>query len=327
MKKTMKLLSLIAVVVLMSGCVKYDIGMEVGKDNSVSISLTSAISNSLADYASDSDDSEKSALEKKGYTVKEYKDDKWTGFTYTKKYDNIDKISTKDSVKVELSDIMDSEKEDIKYFFQKKSSLFKTTYVANFTIDTTSDSSDETDESTTADDSTTSNDMIDTEGMTEAMMTSMELNYHITLPVKADEHNATTVSNDGKELSWKLEYGKVNEIKYEFTKTNTTALYGCVIGGVLLILLVVILVVLKVSKKKKPNNNEVPGPGSVEVKNEPSGQVVPPVTDQEEVKPVPTEQPTPMGTSQEEVKTEPSVPVSETQPPQVEDTSSNDNNV
>ena len=93
MKKTMKLLSLLAVVVLMSGCVKYDIGMEIGKDKSVNVAIISAIDSTLMGNEQTVDEDEIKALEDKGFTATKYEDDNWNGYTLTKKYKNIDEIS------------------------------------------------------------------------------------------------------------------------------------------------------------------------------------------------------------------------------------------
>ena len=43
-----------------------------------------------------------------------------------------------------------------------------------------------------------------------------DLEYKVTLPEKPISSNATTVSEDGKTLTWKMTYRKKNSVQYEF---------------------------------------------------------------------------------------------------------------
>lgn len=240
MKKTMKLLSLLAVVILMSGCVKYDIGMEIRKDKSVNISIISAVDSSLMGDEQTVDEDEIKALEDKGFTATKYEDDNWNGYTLTKKYKNIDEISSKDPVTVELTDLASNEKDNIATFFQKKSGLFTTKYIANFTLDARSDEDDESDEEMDE----------DMQQLLDRMTASMELNYHVTLPSKASSSNATKVSDDGKTLTWNLKFNEVNDIKYEFAIINPITVAIAVGIGALVIMLVVLFILKGRGQKK-----------------------------------------------------------------------------
>ena len=269
MKKTIKLLSLMLVVILMSGCVKCDVGMTIGDDSSGTIEVTSAISKSMMDSLSGSgattteseDEDESQAMKDKGFEEKEYNEGDWQGVTYSKKYKNIDDLSTDKPVTVNLNDLIDSEKEEVTTYFQKKSSLFKTTYVANFTIDLSSEE----------------------EGMDSSSLqsfaSSMEFNYHVSLPVKAGTNNATKVSDDEKVLTWDLEYGKINEVKYEFSKVNVMAYV--IVGVVALLVLIVVVYFIVNSMKKKKNNNvngAAPQPMTAgPMPNQPVNDPVPPM--------------------------------------------------
>ena len=240
MKKSMKLLAILFFVVLMSGCVKYNFKMEVGKDKSVSIEIIDAIDKDYSSYGSY--ETEATAAETKGFTKEPYEDEEWIGYKLTKKYENIDEISSEEAITVELMDILKSDKEEPKAYFQKKSGLFKTTYIANFTVNTSSDDEDEEEE-----DSTTTEDEEEDDGA--------DISYTIVLPVKAGANDATTVSEDGKTLTWKLDNGKLNTVKYEFSLINTTmiivvaAVAVVVVGGV---------IVIVIKGKKKPNGGGVP---------------------------------------------------------------------
>lgn len=43
-----------------------------------------------------------------------------------------------------------------------------------------------------------------------------DLEYKVTLPEKPISSNATSVSEDGKTLTWKMTYRKKNSVQYEF---------------------------------------------------------------------------------------------------------------
>jgi len=243
MKKTMKLFSLLLIVVLMSGCVKYNINMEVGKDKSVTIEVISAMEETY--YNSESVKEEAEVAEKKGFKIEEYSQDNWKGSKFVKKYDNIDKISSDKKVTVELSDIIDESKEDIKVYFQKKSSIFKTTYIANFTVDmSTEDDSNEYD----------------------SLASSMDLKYVVKLPTAANKQNTKTISEDGKTLTWNLQYGKVNEINYEFSMVNT--MVYVIVGAIAVVLVGGIIFVVMNQKKKKNNMQPMNGPMQAPTTNE-----------------------------------------------------------
>lgn len=233
--KKMKLFSLLLLIVLMTGCVKYNIGMEVGKDKSVTITIIDAIQSDYSSYGDTEDEAD--TMAEKGFTKEEYNEEGWVGFKLTKKYKNINDISSKDAVKVELSDILDEDKDEIKVYFQKKESLLKTTYIANFTIDMGSGDSSYS-----------------------SYASSMDLKYSVKLPVKSDKQNATSVSEDGKTLTWNLTYGKVNEINYEFSMTNKTVY---VAAGAIVAIVIIAIIFVVASKKKKnpmPMNGGMPAP-------------------------------------------------------------------
>lgn len=266
MKKRMKLLSILLLVVFMSGCVKYNYTMEIGSDKSVMIEIIDAIAVDYESYGSY--ETEATAAEAKGFTKEDYKTDDWIGYKLTKKYDNIDDISSEEAVTVELSDILNDEKDDIKVYFQKKKSLFKTTYVANFTI-TIEDSSYSDDEEETTEE--------DTE---EDSDDGTDLSYKVILPVKADSSNATSKSEDEKELSWDLTYGDTTEIKYEFSMVNT--MMYIVVAAVAAIIVIGVIFVVTSSKKKnkgtgstnmnttvpnQPMNNGMPNPSGEQPNN------------------------------------------------------------
>lgn len=247
--KKFKFLSIFAIILLCSGCMKYSVGMFIGSDKNVNFELIYALDKEMWGDMLDQDEIKETdnEMEKDGYTVKPYTEGKWIGSVYTKNMGKLDDISTTDVINVNLSNIFDEDEneEETKYYFQKIVDGKKTTYVASFTIDA-SDGEAEDDE-----------EEMDMSSFTD----SMELTYTVTLPVKADSNNATTVSEDGKTLTWNLEYGKVTNINYQFSfgsndvannnASNSNNTLYIVIGCAGAVVIGTVVVLLINNKKKK----------------------------------------------------------------------------
>jgi hypothetical protein len=238
MKKIVKIFSLIIITTFLTGCIKYDIGMEIGKDKSVVITIINASKNNLGSDIEKTNSNNADTLETKGYIKELYKEDSWSGYKMTKKYKNIDDISTNDTITVELSDLLDKNKEEIKVFFQKKKSFFKTTYKANFTININAN-----------EDGSTNHEY-------DNYKDKMELKYTVKLPSASINQNTTNITNDGRTLTWNLEYGKVNKINYEFSMVKVSS-YVLIISIIIIILAIVTIIIRKKNNKKtgKHKNN------------------------------------------------------------------------
>lgn len=222
MKKRMKIFIILLIVFLMPGCAKYSFEMEIKKDKSVNIQIISAVEEGYEDDSYIEDD--RKAAISKNFNIRSYNDDEYVGYIFTKTYPNIDDISTENEITVELRDLLIKEKKEPKYYFQKKESLFKTTYIANFTLDISDANS--------------------------SYLNSIE--YKITLPTKVKNSNASTTSNNGKTLKWDLKTSKTNKIFFEYEEKNH--LYTLVIAAITGIAITT-LIFLKVTSKKIRNNN------------------------------------------------------------------------
>jgi hypothetical protein len=95
-------------------------------------------------------------------------------------------------------------------------------------------------------------------GLDQLLYDQMNLNFILTLPVKPQDHNATSVSEGGKTLTWKIRPGETNPIHLTVKVPNP-------ITWVILILLLVIGIVTGIVlriRKRKRNRNQPPGSGS-----------------------------------------------------------------
>ena len=91
---------------------------------------------------------------------------------------------------------------------------------------------------------------------TEGYDINSDIKFIVTLPNKPISHNATTVSEDGKTLTWDLADKDTQNIQFEFSLINPLLIYGIIGGAVLLLIIIIILIVVKIKKKKNNQNTE-----------------------------------------------------------------------
>ena len=261
MKRVSKLLlTFVLVLSLMTGCVKYDVSMEVKDDKSVTLEIlygmeidTSMMEDDTdtstdddyyfeddSDYEEEEDDSSVSVedykyLEEAGYKVEEYKEETEDkvlgGVKITKTFKNIDDITSDKKIEVDFQKLFEEENKDklkdVKFFYKEDGN-----YKANLIFDFSTD-----------------------DGMDYSSYQSMfDLKYSIKLPTEAVSNNAKTVSEDKKELTWEFEYGKKNTVEFAFKLANNTIyiIIGAVAGVAVLAVLVVVM-----TRKPKPVNMSV----------------------------------------------------------------------
>lgn len=254
MKKYCKYLFIVLATFMLSGCYKITTNMTVNSDKSMDFEMIYAFDmktmEGLGGTTSDDDnlDNSENDLEdeiiseeemketfgKKGFDVKAYsnteENHEWKGVIITKKYNNIDDISKSEEKVVVMTDGTSNDEFvfDDSQLFSLNSGIYKANFLYNFT----SGEDDTTDYS--------------------AYSSMLDLKYTVTLPGKVISNNATTVSSDGKTLTWNLEIGKKNEINYEFSlnenTTNTALIIGVALGAVVLIVVAIIFVVKKSNK-------------------------------------------------------------------------------
>lgn len=246
MKKYLKIVLSFVLVLSLTGCVKYNMNMEVKSDKSVDLELIYAIDYSGMSQFGDTDEAEAEFdeginvddydfLSQKGFKVEQFKDEsnnkKYTGIKITKTYKTIDDITKEEDKTIDINKVLgDAENFDDSQFFSKKGN----TYKASLLFDFNEGSGDE-----------------ETMDM-GSMADSFELKYTIKLPAKAKTNNATEVSKDGKTLTWNLKYGEKNQVDFTFdlgNNSNTLMYVG--IGVAALVIVGAVVIVLS----KKKNNN------------------------------------------------------------------------
>ena len=247
MKKYFKTFLALIMVFALTGCVKYNMNMEVNANKEVKLELIYAIDTSYMEQFNTNEENQDDTtteaedddtnngvkaedynfLKEKGYTVEEFKEEKdgkkYNGVKISKTFKSIDDITKEEEKSIDINKLLgDKDTFDDSQFFSKKGNTYKADLVFNFKEN--------------GDDSMGS------------LGNNFDLKYSIKLPVKAKEDNATEKSADGKTLTWNLKYGEENKINYSFelNKNNTIIYIG--IGVSILVVAGIATVILK--KKK-----------------------------------------------------------------------------
>lgn len=219
MKKTIGLvMALILVLISLTGCVNINYEVKVNKNGSGDISYIYGFSketlNSLQMTAEDMVKSMKEQATESNYTVETYEDDEIAGFKAQK---HVDDLSSEMSMQEAFGEEYVKEKEGNGINIKK--SLFTREYSQNVQIDLTSLSE---------------------------LGDSVKMTYRVTLPAKSKTNNATEVN--GKELTWNLKAGEVNQI--EFTATGINILPIIIIVLVVLVVAGAVITFVILKKKK-----------------------------------------------------------------------------
>jgi len=284
MKKGFKLLCVMAIIFMTTGCVKIDINMDINKDKSMNLTLLEAVDEKLLQGSGETafDEDQIKELEKEGYKVQKYNKDGMIGVNLTKKINNIDKISTTDSITGNLSIYAESNQNEDNYLFTIEKGLFKNKYIANLNASDAStitdqaeglNSNNETNEETTIEN--TENDMaldildeqfnteeeIDEEfsqntDLEQLIDTGMKMNFTVNLPYKALNNNADKIDNHGKTLTWDLLTNENQNIEFEFELYNMTNIYIAIGLGIILLILIIILIIKKIKNNKNGKDIE-----------------------------------------------------------------------
>lgn len=271
--KGFKLMVIVCTMILLTGCVKYDMTMDITKED-VKVGLIYAMQSSYVTDSTMFDETKKEAKEE-GYTVEDYKDDDYTGIKMYKSLGSLDSLSKGKGDAISITDLFSDETNKL-----DKTKLFKLengVYKANFVFDATnenslsggSNSNDAEEEDSLFnedgldvdedDDSDITLDGDDTDmGSGSAdlnqALSGIKFKFEVTLPNAAVSNNATKVSDDKKTLTWEVSYGSRANVEFSFKTSNNMITYIAV-GAVAVVVVagVVILIVKKKGKGAKPN--------------------------------------------------------------------------
>lgn len=327
MKKITKIIAIIIMMIMMTGCVKFNANMDIKKDKSMDYSIIYAVDTTYFGDKALFDEEDKKELAKKGFKLEEYADGNMKGFKITKKIINIDLVSTNENAKYSLSGLLSSTNESdvIKnaYLFKVEKGFLKNKYKATFdfsTSDSTLNNSDEEDNYQTnndlspdlqydfdteiTDDSTSETTEGDLSNFDMSSMTSMDLSFNVTLPYPAISNNATSATENNKNLKWSLSSDEVSKIEFEFELYNMTNIY--ITFAAAIVVVVIVIIIICTIKNNKIKQNPVNSQQGVTLENIQTQQSMPnqsaisPIVKQAPV----SQQPTSLPSVQQEVVTQ-----------------------
>lgn len=262
MKKS-KYVILICSFMLLSGCVKSNTTMVINKDKSMSLSSKILISDKINDDKNKLIiKDEKDKLQKKGITIENVESsDGYSGFSVTKKYDDIDKISSEEYKEINISNFLSDDFDD-SVLFQVKKGMFKNVYTANYKFEVDEDSFNNIDDNTNGDETVIEDPNIivdDTNTATNSstdlikLTSEMEFKYIVKLPYKVLESNSTIKSDNDKTLEWNLNSNSTIMINYSFELYNMNNIYMAVgiCIGVIILFIILIIIKNKIVQKKR----------------------------------------------------------------------------
>ena len=262
--KTFKLLLIALMLILSSGCVKYNVTMDIKKDKSMDFNMIAAFDESLAENGEMNITEAKDEVKNQYCSVSDYNESNMKGINVSCKFPNIDELSSETTVKeADFESIMDDK--DSKLFTLKKG-FFKNTYT--FKLDSSSSSDllgDKEDEDSydyreeddsDYDDYDYDSDLYDDSDNTDfdmSALSSMDLKFEIKLPYKAISSNATSKEDNEKHLTWDLmkmaqSEDENNVVELTFALYNTS---NIAIVAVIVIALIAVGVIFFMKNKKK----------------------------------------------------------------------------
>lgn len=246
MKKIFKLLGISFMMILLSGCVKSNVTMKINSDKSMDYTMTVGVSKEVqelaksygsseqADVSSMFSDKDKEQAEKNGFTVKEFNDDKFSGYSITKHFNNIDELSGDKDYDVNLNLTNEGE---IKIFKEEKGFL-SNTYKAKIKFDDAKNLNESMKQYNS-----------DEYESYKKYMEGMDISFNVELPGGVGANNATSV--DGNKLTWDFTKFDKDAIEFEFKTTNTSNLIIVIVGACAVVAIVIGVIVLVTKKKEK----------------------------------------------------------------------------
>lgn len=253
MKKYFKLLTILILMLFVTGCVKFNYSISINKDKSMDLEIILASDKKFIEDKNDLNFSniDFDKLSENGYLVFAYNEDIYEGSRIVKSFKNIDDISnTNDNgLVINLKNVLNGI--DNTLFYVKKG-FFKNTYIGRFKITGSDEYSDILNSNSNSIDDDGMNELEDT--MSE-LLKSLDFKFVINVPYKTLSNNATSISENQKTLTWDLLQVKDENINFEFYLYNLNNIIICI--AILLIIIIILIVLIKKITKNRVKNNKI----------------------------------------------------------------------
>lgn len=193
--------------ILLCGCVSLDMHIQVFADGTAQSEVKFLVKPAFGELARDTSwvDTMRANAEKSGFTTRTLKEGNLVGFGAVSKRLPLDQLPTLQQGSIGKMQGLNVRK-----------SFFTTKYTLNTVMDLTSATG-------------TSSPSVPGSTITAAFLSQVDMKFRLTLPITVTTSNASSVSSDGKALTWNLLIGKSNPIKAEATAPNimNIALVAC----------------------------------------------------------------------------------------------------
>lgn len=230
MHKLRLVIALLLSTILLTGCVKMDLALEINSDKTVSGALIYAISDALSELGTTSEDTDPTAdlfdTSAEGVTVSEYKED---GYTGTK--------ITLDRVPISAFNKQGGESGGFQIIRDENLITLKGE------LDLSSGDTDDSDISEWGD------------ALAKSLFATADLNISVKFPVKVLSTTGT-ISEDGRTVSWKPQLGEKVDLTTTVELPNRNLILMGIAAAALLLLIIAFLVVFKVRGRKKSETHE-----------------------------------------------------------------------
>jgi hypothetical protein len=230
MHKLRLVIALLLSTILLTGCVKMDLALEINSDKTVSGTLIYAISDALSELGTTSEDTDPTAnlfdTSAEGVTVSEYKED---GYTGTK--------ITLDRVPISAFNKQGGESGGFQIIRDENLITLKGE------LDLSSGDTDDSDISEWGD------------ALAKSLFATADLNISVKFPVKVLSTTGT-ISEDGRTVSWKPQLGEKVDLTTTVELPNRNLILIGIAAAALLLLIIAFLVVFKVRGRKRSETHE-----------------------------------------------------------------------
>ncbi len=285
LKKLFLIVSVCALItVIFTGCVKYNMGIVINTDNSADFKIDFLINSSLSPLPKSAyganvylDEAKKNA-EKEGFKVTSKTEGDMKGYVFTKHFNNLNDLSKSIFNNGQMKSTFKNGKTNNEIFTVKKGFL-QDTYTLNIDMNLGNIGGNSGTSGSSSDPYGSSSFL---EGYQEKIASLMDFRFKVTVPYTVVSQNATTVSNNGKTLEWKLKYGGENKISAVFNMYTNMALI-VLIAGIVIVLVILIVLLMMLRRKMKRSRalrNQIDYAGNPEAadrqENNEANQVVEP---------------------------------------------------
>ncbi len=229
-KSILIVLAMLILSALLTGCVRMSVDVTIKKNGKADLAMTVAMQEEVLEMSADADSvfEDMDELEGEGWSVKEYREDDYVGFTATRNDAELSDADISDMFAgVDTSD----------GWLRKEGSM----YIMDLPMDTSEDE-----------------EIMDYGSEIKAQGGYMV--FRVTFPTKPVNHNATSVSADGKTLEWDLLSGQpIGSIHAEF-KAGGPNIAVIILAAAIVIALIALVLVLVLHRRNSVDIPEMQTP-------------------------------------------------------------------